>query len=211
LTTVFPTTQARYEFKKRQHYKLQLVRKIETLTEEECSKGYFVPQEDLRKAWRGETIPGGSGEKKEVQEPENEPVLCPNCGKEIPGPVSLVKHCEAIHWKKEQNSASPRSESNAARHSDEIEDVRWRLESVASLDEEPQASLLQEHPVPRENRCYTLGDGCMCLIPHSLILSNIPQSAAQAVSLALAKLPALKYPSPSTTTQKPSKHIPRTT
>jgi hypothetical protein len=156
LTTVFPTTQARYEFKKRQHYKLPLVRKIESLTEEECSKGHFVPPENLRKTWRGETLPGGSGEK-EIPEPENEPMPCPNCGKEFPGPVSLVNHCESVHQAGKQD---PQDGPITIELLDDVEDVRRRLESVVSLDEEPQANRQQEHPIPRDRRCYTLGDGC---------------------------------------------------
>lgn len=116
LTTIFPTTQARYAFQTRQHYLLPLVRKIESLTEEECSKGHFVPVDKLRETWRGETIPGGSGEKKEMQEPENEPVPCPNCGKELSGPMSLVKHCEAVHFKGKQYPLPLQDKPNKVRH-----------------------------------------------------------------------------------------------
>jgi len=177
-TTIFSNTQARYEFHKRQHYKLPLVRKIESLTEEECSKGRFVPADTLRKAWRGETISGGSGEKREVQLPENDPVQCPSCGKEFPGPVSLVTHHEAAHQKGKERAVVPQNDNHTVIDLDGVEDVRRRLQSVVSLDEEPQVSTQQEHRIPRERRCYTLGDGCKYflsldsqkLTPHSLLL-----------------------------------------
>jgi DNA (cytosine-5)-methyltransferase 1 len=167
-TTIFPNTQDRVAFEKKQSYLLPTIRKVESLTEAECTKGYHAPAQILRHAWRGDTIPGGFGQKPERKndpEPELDPVECPNCGEEFADAVRLVKHHEAAHQKGKQRATIVLSDNEARaspqiRHSTTIENMRQRLESVISLDEDVQAS---GRKIPKEKRRYTLGDGCKSL------------------------------------------------
>ena len=148
LTTIFPHAQERVAFQKEQHYLLPIIRKIESLTERECTRGYYALPEASRHAWRGNTIPGGSGQKHEHNdlepEPEPEPVACPKCEEEFMNAVKLVEHYEAAHSNEKQRATIVLTDVEAhmsprIRQSREFENI------------------------PKEKRCYTFGDGCKFL------------------------------------------------
>lgn len=165
LTTIFPTAKNRIAFQKEGKYLLPTIRKLESLTASQCTKGHYIPAEILRQNWRGDTILGGSGRKPKAKsnpEPEPEPehvhelLKCPNCGKGFDTAVSLVEHHKYAHEKGKGKETVNLSQ-------DPIEKMRQRLQSVISLDEEDEAS----KSVPRKERRYTIGDGCKFVAVYS--------------------------------------------